>query len=380
MLGIWDFNLRHLRALAVVARLGSISAAAQAVSISQPAITQALSKLEAQCGLTFFERQPRGMVATEAGLIFSQRIDAALHQIGSPRVTTAQMRALIAVADHGSYPAASAATGLAQPSLHRAISDLSLALRRDLVERRGRGVAMTDDGRRIARAFRLARSEIETGLAELQSLLGRESGRIVIGAMPLSRARILPAAVAQFHREHPDIVIEILEGAFDELIEPLRDGVIDLMIGALRDPSPGPDIEQHTLFGDRPVVIGRKGHPLASTALADLARYPWVVPAKGTPLRNAWERMFAGIDPSPRVPIECGSAMVIRQLLIGSDFLTVLSSDQVAVELEAGWVEVLAQTPPGMTRIIGLTCRSGWRPTAIQSRFIHLLRQEAAGS
>lgn len=374
---VWDINLRHVRALSVVAKMGSISAAAQTISISQPAITQALAKLEAQCGIAFFERQPGGMAATEAGRMFSQRIDAALGYVGSPRVTTAQMRALIAVADHGSYVAASSATGLAQPSLHRAVSDLALALCREMVERRGKGIALTEQGRRTARAFRLARSELETGLAELQGLLGRETGRIVIGAMPLSRARILPAAVAAFHKEHPDVAIEILEGAFHELIEPLRDGAMDLMVGALRDPSPGPDVEQHNLFADHPVVIGRKGHPLASTDIKDLARYPWIVPVKGTPLRMAWERMFEGVDPQPKVPIECGSAMVIRQLLIDSDFLTLLSPDQVAVELEANWLERLAQTPPGLTRIIGMTCRSGWRPTAVQSRFIAILKQQA---
>lgn len=374
---VWDINLRHLRALSVVARLGSISAAAQAVSISQPAITQAIAKLEAQCGLPFFERQPRGMVATEAGLLFARRIDAALHHVGSVRITAAQMRALIALADHGSYPAASAATGLAQPSLHRAINDLALVLRRTLVERRGRGIVLTHDGRRIARAFRLARAELETGLAELAGLLGRETGRIVIGAMPLSRARVLPAALAAFHREHRDVVIEVLEGAFHELIEPLRDGAIDLMIGALRDPAPGPDIEQHVLFTDRPVVIGRKDHPLTSPAIAEMARYPWIVPTAGTPLREAWERMFAGIEPPPRVPIECGSAMVIRQLLIDSDFLTLLSPDQVAVELEADWLAILADTPPDLNRVIGLTCRAGWRPTALQARLIDILHQTA---
>lgn len=374
---IWDINLRHARALAAIAQLGSISAAAQAISISQPAITQALAKLETQCGLAFFDRQPGGMAPTDAGRMFSQRIEAALGHIGSPRVTMAQMRALIAVADHGSYSAASQATGLAQPSLHRALGDLALALRRVLVERRGKGIALTDQGRRTARAFRLARSELQAGLAELESLLGRDAGRIVIGAMPLSRARILPAAAAQFHREHPDVAIDIVEGAFHELIEPLRDGAMDLMVGALRDPSPGPDVVQHPLFADHPVVIGRKGHPLAGATVAELARYPWVVPVRGTPLRTEWERMFAGVTPCPRVPIECGSAMVIRQLLIDSDFLTLLSPDQVAVELEAGWLERLADTPTRITRTIGMTCRTGWRPTAMQARFIAILKDQA---
>lgn len=374
---LWDINLRHLRALAAIAQLGSISAAAQAISISQPAITQALAKLEAQCGLAFFDRQPGGMAATDGGTMFSQRIDAALAHIGSPRVTMAQMRALIAVADHGSYSAASVATGLAQPSLHRALADLALALRRTLVERRGKGIALNEQGRRTARAFRLARSELQAGLAELESLLGREAGRIVIGAMPLSRARILPAAAAKFLREYPDVAIDIIEGAFHELIEPLRDGAIDLMVGALRDPSPGPDVAQHPLFDDHPVVIGRKGHPLSGASAQELARYPWVVPVKGTPLRTEWDRMFAGIDPPPRVPVECGSAMVIRQLLIDSDFLTLLSPDQVAVELEANWLERLAETPTRMTRTIGMTCRAGWRPTAMQARFIAILQELA---
>jgi DNA-binding transcriptional LysR family regulator len=41
-----DFNLRHLRALAATLRLGSLGAAAKAVGISQPAVTQAIARLE----------------------------------------------------------------------------------------------------------------------------------------------------------------------------------------------------------------------------------------------------------------------------------------------------------------------------------------------
>ena len=41
------------------------------------------------------------------------------------------------------------------------------------------------------------------------------------------------------------------------------------------------------------------------------------------------------LKPPPAVPIESGSVMMIRQILIDSDFLTMLSPDQVAVELEA---------------------------------------------
>lgn len=377
----WQFNLRHLRATAAIARLGSVSAAAQAVSITQPAITQGLAKLEAQLGVALFNRHSDGMTPTPAAALLAPRIERALGHISSARVTMAQVRALLALAEAGSYPAAGAATGLAQPTLHRAVADLAVALRRPLVERRGKGIGFTDAGRRVVRNFRLARAELDAGLAELQRLKGREVGRIAIGAMPLSRARVLPAAVAAFHVRFPLVRIAILEGAFGDLIEPLRDGEIDMMIGALRDPSPGADIEQQPLFNDRPVILGRKGHPLSGTApdIAKLAEYPWVVPPRGTPLQKQWQSMFdaAGVD-LPLVPIECGSVITIRQLLITTDFLTLLSPDQVAVELEAGWLEIIADAPPGLSRTIGISTRTGWQPTALQSEFFDQLKQVVA--
>jgi DNA-binding transcriptional LysR family regulator len=112
----------------------------------------------------------------------------------------AQMRALIAVADHGSYSATKRGN---RPSRTAPRSPIwrwhcvggwwNGAVRR----------ALTEQGRRTARAASVWRRTAGR-LAELENLLGRETGRIVIGAMPLSRARILPAAAARFLRGHPD--------------------------------------------------------------------------------------------------------------------------------------------------------------------------------
>ncbi len=380
---IWNLNLRHLRALSEIQRLGSISAAAATINLSQPAITQALVKLESQLKQSLFDRCPEGMTATDAALVLVPRINSALAHIASPRVTMTQLRALIMLAQCGSFAGASLVTGLAQASLHRSIGDLALALKRALVERRGKGIALTEQGKRTVRAFRLARAELETGLTELASLQGIETGRIAIGAMPLSRARLLPAAVTGFHRQFPDARINIVEGSFQELIEPLRDGALDLMIGALRDPSPGKDVVQRPLFEDRSIILGRLGHPLASQSpsIAQMAAYPWIVPAPGTPLRAQWEKMFTDVGlPPAQVPVECGSVITIRQILLDSNFLTLLSPDQVAVELEAGWLTKIADTPPSQSRTIGLTTRNGWRPTTLQAAFLAVLDDVASES
>ena len=374
---LWDLNLRHLQGVVKIAELGRMSAAAQAVNLTQPAMTQALARIEAMLEAPLFDRRQDGMVPTEAGLLLLPRFRAALEYVASPHVTMSRMRAMLALADSGSYTGAAVLTGLSLPSLHRAVSDLSLSLRRKLVDRRGRIVVMTEAGAALARSFRLARVEIEAGLAELDALKGYETRRIVVAAMPLSRAKVIPAAVARFLRRRPLVQISIIEGSRAELLEPLRNGAVDLIVGALRDPLIEPDLVQEPLFRDRPAVIARKGHPLegATPTLERLAEHRWVIAAPGAPLRESWRGMFedAGLA-VPHVPIESGSVMAIRQLLIESDLLTMLSPDQVAVELEAGWLVALGNAPLAQERTVGVTSRASWRPTTIQAEFLDDLR------
>ncbi|MBT9447215.1 MAG: LysR family transcriptional regulator [Hyphomonadaceae bacterium] len=381
----WALNLRRLRAFVAAVRHGGAAAAARAVHVSQPAVTQGIAALEAAIGADLFVRRPDGLTPTEAALVFLPRVEEALAAIRSPRITGTQARAFLALARAGAYAAAGTAAGVTAPSLHRAVADLEFAVGGKLVNRRGRGHELTARGRQLTRALSLAAVALQAGLEEVAALSGPAAGRIAIGAMPLCRARLLPDAVVAFQQQWPDARIAIAEGAHRELIEPLRDGDLDLLIGALRTPSPGPDIEQAPLFEDHPCVIARANHPLAARrrrpTLSDLRRYPWIVPAPGAPLREQWRRLFqdGGLD-LPDAPIECGSVITIRQILLKSECLTILSREQVRLELDAGLLGVVADTPPHLKRTIGVTTRTGWRPTPMQADFLRLLHDLAQTS
>lgn len=389
---LWSLNIRHLRALAAICRLGSVSAAAQAISLSQPAVTQGMARLEQQLGKTLFERRTDGMTPTPAGAILCARVEKAMVSLSAgfraarggtvtggfaeadKLVTMAQLRALIALADAGSYISASAATGLSQPSLHRAVRELETASGLTLFVRRGRGVAITPAGRTVVRAFRLARTELQAGLFEIAALEGPAVGRIAIGAMPLARAKLLPRAVARFHAAHPEASIDIVEGPHADLLEQLRDGDLDFLIGALRYPEPGKDVDQRCLFEDHLVIAARAGHPLAGPDMPswdELARFPWVIARKGTPMRRLWEQLFrdAGVEP-PTAPVACGSVLAIRALLLEGDYLTLLSPDQIARDVDSGLIATVGRALPGTSRPIGITVRAGWQPTGLQAEFL----------
>jgi hypothetical protein len=143
--------------------------------------------------------------------------------------------------------------------------------------------------------------------------------------------------------------LAVIEGSHAELVDPLRDGRVDILVGALRQESAAEFVTE-PLFRDIPLIVGRAGHPLKNLSGAidgkRLLSYPWIVPGKSTPLRTLWRRMFEQLgEKAPHVAIECGSGLMIRQILIASDHLTLLSADQISVELEAGWLRSFGPAP-----------------------------------
>lgn len=395
MTEVHELNLRHLLAIVSVARVGSISAALPLASLSQPALTQAIGRLEKQLGHTLFERHPGGMTATEATALLVPRIERASAYLGhgvklarriarlpalpmvERRVTLSQLRALAAVDDGGSYSLAAERSGISQPAVYRAVSELSELIEVPLVVRRGKTVQPTLAATRMLRFVRLAHAELQSGLDELAALRSEGAGRILIGALPLARAILLPQVLARFSRANPGATISVVEEPYIEMLGHLREGMLDLIVGAMRTPLPVRDVQQEGMFDDDPVIVARAGHPLTGKALdfASLLHYPWVIAATGAPVRGRWEKMFRdrGLEP-PRLRIECGSVLISRGLLLEDDWLTLMSRDQFLFEERAGLLREIDGASTSLRRHIGLTTRDDWRPTRLQRAFLDTFR------
>lgn len=74
-------HIRYLFVVREVFRLRRIGAAADVVHLSQPAATQALSRIEALLGVTLFDRRPSGMYPTDAGNFFESRLQRILDHL-----------------------------------------------------------------------------------------------------------------------------------------------------------------------------------------------------------------------------------------------------------------------------------------------------------
>ena len=391
-------NIRHLRAIQAVSLCNSITQASKIIHLSQPAITQAIAKMEKLLGISIFERSNKGVYETEAGSIFLRRVERALElikegafkaiYIGTNKkvraqsdisISVVQLKALIAVEKSRNYTLAARELCVSQPAVYRAAKDLERVVGTKLYLTSKDGIELTHAASCLVKFAKLAFSELNQAFIEIESWHGRDSGFINIGTMPLAKTNLLPKAITTFSQQCPNVKIQIEDGSYKDLLYGLRHGNIDFLIGALRYPTPIDDILQEPLFEDELAIVVRSNHPLTqklSISMKDLASFPWIVPREGAPTRDYFNTMLDRnfIEISHQL-VETSSLALIRNLLHESNRITILSKHQVQFEVELNLLTMLPINLPNTERTIGITFRDSWSPTKTQQIFLQIIRE-----
>lgn len=388
--------LRLLRVTEAVARLGSAARAAEELHLSVSAVSRAVVQAETTLGQPLFERTARGMHATLAGTVVASRARRALAQLVQGggralalRATDAMLRALVAVADTRSEAVAAARLGISQPAVHQALKQLEHAAQQRLLERSRRGTRMTEAGERVLHAVRLALAELRTGHDELATLSGASGGSVALGALPMTADVLVPQALSRLFAARPGVTVTVADGTYEALLQQLRHGDLDFVVGPLRGTDAPADVVEHVLFVDRLVPVVRAGHPLAAAlrggrgsrgrrALRDLLCWPWIGPLPGTPARSAFERAFSDAGLAvPRVDLQANSPPVVRSVLMGSDHVAMVSMLQIRAEVASGLLAVVPVAVSGTERSIGAMLRRDTQLSAVGDAALAALRDTA---
>jgi DNA-binding transcriptional LysR family regulator len=391
-------SLRQLRAFQAVVRRMSIGRAAKELGLSQPAVTQMIAQLEVVLAARLLERRRSGSFPTPLGSVLLPRVERLFAHVQSAlrdplvgaslagrettrsvehKITDTHIRALTAIAECGSFEAAARRLGISQPALHRSARDLERLLRRSLYQRMARGLAPTSQARELARRLKVALRELEYGVEEIRAAQGNFISRIAIGNIPHSGTDLLSQAITRFLASYPTASVHVVDGPYEALLEALRAGDLDLLFGVLRRPSWAADVREEFLFSNPYAVVVGRQHPLARTrriTLRDLAGYDWILPARGAPRREAFERMFAGQAHCPTVSIETTSPGIYRSILATTNMVALLST----VDAQHGErLTILPFQSAALPRNDGVASRADWQPTRLHARFLELLRKQA---
>lgn len=87
-------DLRQLEYYVATLRHGSFSAAAEALHLAQPSVSEAVRRLEAELGVTLLARAGRGVQPTDAGLVLGDHAERVLAEVDAARTAVAEVREL----------------------------------------------------------------------------------------------------------------------------------------------------------------------------------------------------------------------------------------------------------------------------------------------
>ena len=300
-----------------------------------------------------------------------------------------QFRGLMAVVETGSFSRAAQKLQLTRASVWQQVRALEAEFGRCLVEPGGKHVKITPDGARLAS---MAAPLVES-FDSIKEAFCADPGAAVlsIATTPSCLAHELRGAVERVRFLFPEAKLTFHDRNSPAALELLEKGEVDIAVAARFAEWPEKPTLDYLPFQEHPFcLIAPEGHPLLgmkAPALADLARYPILLPGLAANCRPRLERLLreAGVWESLQIALECslpaslheyvdaGLGIAVSPLppaMIASGSATTLPGRRTRVrDLSA----LLGQEPLFYAR------RKGWVETSIATAFrLEVLKKREA--
>jgi LysR family nitrogen assimilation transcriptional regulator len=229
-------------------------------------------------------------------------------------MTLNQLEYFIQVAEHGSFSKAALVLDVAQPALSRQVRALETELHETLFLRNGRGVELTEAGRRLLEHGQGILHLVTQAREDLSAHRNEPVGQIVV-AMPPTQARMLTRPLIEsFAKDCPRARLVIVEGFSTHITEWLMSGRADL--GLVYNPEPLPSLEILPLREEALVLLSpNDAAPRAALTLSQISRYPLIMPQRGHVFRKRMEEAAAMAGVQLNVTWEVSSVPAILDLV-----------------------------------------------------------------
>ena len=289
-----------------------------------------------------------------------------------------QLEYFVHVAELGSFSRAAMVLDIAQPALSRQVRALETDLRETLLLRNGRGVVLTEAGRRL----------FEHGVGILQAVAqAREDmgasrdapvGHVTVGVPPTIGRQLTLPLIDAFKRRLPGARLAIVEGLSSHIVEWITTGRVD--VGLLYNPEAQPSLEITPVL-DEPLCLVA---PLPGDALPrgplpmrGLAGLSLVMPERSHVIRRLVETQAALIGLKLDIAWEVSSIAAIIDLVCAGYGHAVLTASAVAASGRADQLAVHPLTQPALISVLCLALSAHKRPSPLMRHTVRLLTELA---
>ncbi|MFB6514182.1 LysR family transcriptional regulator [Streptomyces virginiae] len=268
-----------------------------------------------------------------------------------------RLRVLRAVAEHGSFNRAAGALLVTPSAVSQHIAALERTVGHPVAVRSTRGVTLTEAGRLLVEAAESISAELDQVRHAIDRLTAQRP-RLTVATFTSGGRHLLPAALARFVAEHPEVELTVRESEPEDAVPMVRGGAADLALAYHFDgpppvrPGERPGLDWVPLMEDPLWLVLPRGHRLAdrtSVDLAELRADRWVLGCLKT---EAFLRRYAelcGFD--LRVAASTTDYFFAQTLVAAGVGVSLIPHVSLAPTQESAVVRV---EPPRPARHIGL--------------------------
>lgn len=287
---------------------------------------------------------------------------------------TADLKAFVTLSDLQNFAAAARKLHLSPPALSRRIAKLEDLLGVKLFDRTTRSVELTPLGTRFREQVRIVLDDLDRSVVSLHDVAHLQAGDLTVGCMFSAVHHFLPAVIKSFQRQHPRVLVRIVEETGSEVLASVKSGLVDFAINytGMQDP----DVEFTPLMREPFVLACPAGHPLArrrQVPWSVLAEHPYAVVSHASRLRFMIDEALSELPRMPR-PI-CEVRHVSTLIALVEAGLAVAVVPQLALPRQGGAIRGVKLVEPVAGRSIGILRRTGRSLTPAAQAFERLLTQ-----
>jgi DNA-binding transcriptional LysR family regulator len=292
-----------------------------------------------------------------------------------------KLRALRAVADHGTLAAAADALHLTPSAVSQQLAALEREVGHPLLEPAGRSVRLTGAARLLLEHAHALFAQLERLEGDLAAQAEKPLGELRVAAFPTALAGLLAPAAAQLRATAPRVSLRVLELETPDAVEALLRREQDVILGMECSAAPQRgDARFHRaeLHSDVLDAVLPAAHPLAGHArieLAALAGEDWVAPPVGWSCDEVLAAGCYAAGFSPRIRHRSGDWQAVMALVAAELGVSLVPRLAQAAPPRGVVVVPLAGEPP--CRYVFAACRAGAEAAPAVRALLDALRNVA---
>lgn len=270
------------------------------------------------------------------------------------RLKISQLRALVAIADTGTFSDAALQLDLSQSSVSHAIATLENELGVVLLHRGRQGAVLTPLGEQVTAEARSILTSLETISRQALQARGLQHGQVRIAGFRSVTTHVLPEVIHQFRLSHPGIQVQITEhDHYRQVEQEVRQGRADLGFTYLPT---GDEFDAWELMRDSYVLLLPPHHTHDGTSPISwdsLSRYSFIVGMPENGCRSLIERYFdhAGYTLQPAYQVrEDSTILSMVQQGLGATVMARLAAEPIPSNL------TVVDLPTPLERVLGVIC------------------------